>query len=157
MKTCQTTNNGGIIFFRGISIVAVRLLPKQQVRVRFSHPAQIRYNWYENPVKQYMSKSKIVFYAITHSLGVLAYILLLVSFMNNGKNFFGNSPEILIGMVMLSLFVLSASVTGLLVLGRPIHLYFNGFKKEAFILLFSTLACLFAFTVVILIIIAILK
>ena len=104
-----------------------------------------------------MNKSKIVFYSVTHSLGVLAYIFLLVSFMNNGKNFFSNTPEILIGMVMLSLFILSASITGLLVLGRPIHLYFNGFKKEALTLLLSTLACLFAFLVVILSILVILK
>lgn len=104
-----------------------------------------------------MNKSKIFFYGIINSLGVLAYIFLLVSFLNNAKKFFDKPPEILIGMVMLSLFVLSASVTSLLVLGRPIHLYFNGLKKEALNLLFSTLACLFFFVVVILIIIAVLK
>jgi len=97
-----------------------------------------------------MSRSKIIFYSITHSLGVLAYIFLLVSFMNNGKNFFGDPPEILIGIVMLSTFVLSASITGLLVLGRPIHLYFNGLKKEALILLISTLACLTIFVLLLL-------
>jgi len=104
-----------------------------------------------------MNKSKIIFYSIANSLGVLAYIFLLVSFLNNAENFFNKPPEILIGTVMLLTFVLSASVTGLLVLGRPIHLYFNGLKKEALTLLFYTLACLFAFLVVILIILAILK
>jgi hypothetical protein len=104
-----------------------------------------------------MNKSKIIFYSIVNSLGVLAYIFLLVSFMNNAKNFFEKPPEILIGAVMLLTFVLSASITGLLVLGRPGHLYFNGYKKEGLTLLFSTLACLFVFVVVILIILAILK
>lgn len=104
-----------------------------------------------------MSKSKIIFYSIANSLGVLVYILLLVSFLNNAQKLLGKPPEILIAAVMLLTFVLSASVTGLLVLGRPIHLYFNGLKKEAFTLLFSTLACLFAFVVVILIILVILK
>ena len=104
-----------------------------------------------------MNKSKIVFYSVADSLGVLAYIFLLVSFMNNSKNFFSKTPEILIGMVMLSLFVLSASITGLLVLGRPIHLYFNGFKKEALTLLLSTLACLFVFVVLLLGVLFVLK
>jgi hypothetical protein len=104
-----------------------------------------------------MDKSKIIFYSIINSLGVLAYIFLLVSFMNNAKNFFEKPPEILIGATMLLLLVLSASITGLLVLGRPIHLYFNGFKKEALTLLFYTLACLFVFVMVILIILTVLK
>ena len=104
-----------------------------------------------------MNKSKIIFYSIADSLGVLAYILLLVFFLNNAEKMFNKPPEILIGAVMLLTFILSASITGLLVLGRPIHLYFNGLKKEGLILLFSTLACLFACVVVILIILAILK
>lgn len=101
-----------------------------------------------------MNKSKIIFYSLVDSLGVLVYIFLLVLFLNKVENFFGKPPEILIGMVMLSFFVLSASVTGLLVLGRPGHLYFNGYKKEGITLLLLTLACLFVFAVVILIIIA---
>ena len=104
-----------------------------------------------------MSKSKIIFYSIADSLGVLAYIFLLTSFLSNAEKMFNKPPEFLISTAMLLIFVFSASVTGLLVLGRPIHLYFNGFKKEAFTLLFFTLACLFAFLVVILIILAILK
>ena len=87
-----------------------------------------------------MDKSKIIFYGAIHAFGVLAYIFLLVSFMNSSKNFFGKTPEILIGAVMLSNFVLSASITGLLVLGHPIHLYFSGHKKEGLILLFLILA-----------------
>jgi len=58
---------------------------------------------------------------------------------------------------MLSTFVLSASITGLLVLGRPIHLYFSGHKKEGLILLFLTLAFLFVFVVFILVFLALIK
>ncbi|MCX6813566.1 MAG: hypothetical protein NTV77_03790 [Candidatus Azambacteria bacterium] len=97
-----------------------------------------------------MNKSKIIFYSIVNSLGVLAYIFLLVSFISNAQKIFGKPPEILISATMLLLFVLSASITGLLVLGRPGHLYFNGYKKEGLILLFSTLACLFVFMVALL-------
>ena len=104
-----------------------------------------------------MDKSKIIFYGAIHAFGVLAYIFLLVSFMNSSKNFFGKTPEILIGAVMLSTFVLSASITGLLVLGHPIHLYFSGHKKEGLILLFLTLAFLFVFVVTLSAILAIIK
>ena len=104
-----------------------------------------------------MNKSKIIFYSIVDSLGVLAYVLLLVSFMNNAEKLLGKPPEILIGAIMLSTFVLSASITSLLVLGRPGHLYFTGYKKEGIILLFSTLACLFVFVVVLLGIIVMIK
>ena len=108
-------------------------------------------------VNEYMKRPKTIFYSVINSLGVLAYIFLLVSFMNNSKNFFGEPPEILIGIVMLSTFVLSASITGLLVLGRPIHMYSNGFKREALTLLLSTLACLFVFVVLLLTILALVK
>jgi hypothetical protein len=48
---------------------------------------------------------------------------------------------------MLLLFIISASVTGLLVLGKPIHLYLSGLKKEAFVLLFATTGWLVLFLV----------
>ncbi len=99
-----------------------------------------------------MNKSKIIFYSIAHSLGVLGYVFLVTSLMTNAPKFFGKAPGILGSMAMLLLFVFSASFVGLLVLGRPGHLYFNGYKKEGLILLFSTLACLFVFTVILFII-----
>ena len=41
-------------------------------------------------------------------------------------------------LFVLLLLVISASVTGLLILAKPIHLYLSGFKRETFILLFVT-------------------
>ncbi len=104
-----------------------------------------------------MNKSKIIFYSVVNSLGVLAYIFLLVSFLSNAQKIFGKPPEILISATMLLLLVLSASITGLLVLGRPGHLYFNGYKKEGLTLLFLTLACLLVFIVLLLIVLVLIR
>ena len=46
---------------------------------------------------------------------------------------------------MLLLFVVSATITDLLVLGKPIYLYLEGKKKEAFTLLIATLVWLILF------------
>ena len=54
-------------------------------------------------------------------------------------------PTIIIPIFMLLLLIVSATITGLLVLGKPIYLYFNGQKKEALVLLFATLAWLVFF------------
>jgi len=54
-------------------------------------------------------------------------------------------PNFLIPVMMLLLFIVSACITGGLVLGRPLHLYLSGLKKEAFTLLFSTIGWLVLF------------
>ncbi len=81
-----------------------------------------------------------------HAGGVFIYITAVVSVLFN-KKIFENEPEFFIPVFMLLLFVISASITGLLVLGRPICLYMDGFKKEAFTLLFSTIAWLAVFLI----------
>lgn len=63
----------------------------------------------------------------------------------NNQIIFGKTPSFLMPLFILLLFILSASITGLLVLGKPVHLYLGGFKKESIILLFSTLAWLVLF------------
>ena len=62
--------------------------------------------------------------------------------MFNGQEIFGEVSNFLMPLFLLLLFVISAAITGLLVLGKPVHLYLSGLKKEAFILLFATLAWL---------------
>jgi hypothetical protein len=97
-----------------------------------------------------MKNSKIVLTGLLHSLGVLAYVVLVVWVMNNGERFFGKMAGQFWGPVaMLLLFVLSATIVGLLVLGRPGYLYFNGQKTEAWCMLFYTLGWLAVFTVIV--------
>lgn len=96
---------------------------------------------------QYISKS------LLGALGVFAYISLLVAGMASADSIFGNKPELIapyiIPVFMLMLFVISATVTGLLVLYKPITLYLEGMKKEAFTLLLSTVGWLVLFLAIV--------
>ena len=97
-----------------------------------------------------MKTSKLLSYALIQSLGVVIYVSLVALFLSNGEKIFGGGPEGLrVPIVMLLLFVLSALITGSLVLARPIHFYLNGLKKEAFTLLVLNILILFLMTLII--------
>ena len=101
-----------------------------------------------------MKKSEYFLKSLVSAAGVFLYTSAVAWLMFNAHQIFGKPDNFLMPLFLLLLFVISASITGLLVLGRPIHLYMNDLKKEAFILLFSTLAWLifFAFLVVLILI-----
>lgn len=84
-------------------------------------------------------KNDIVKYAAMNAFLTTIYIIVVVSFMSYAQNYVGNSTTILIPVVMLSLFVFSAALTGSLIFGRPILWYLDGKKKEAVSLLAYTL------------------
>jgi len=86
---------------------------------------------------------KLFFYAAMHSLGVLAYVSLVVLFMSNAENIFGQGDNFLTGIIVLMVFILSALITSSLVLGRPILLYLDGKRAEAIKILIYTAICLF--------------
>jgi maltodextrin utilization protein YvdJ len=65
--------------------------------------------------------------------------------MSNASDFFGHDDTFVTPIFVLLLFVISATVTSLLVLGKPVSLFLAGSKKEAFMLLFSTLVWLVVF------------
>lgn len=85
-----------------------------------------------------MKNSKLVLLSVLNSLGVLVYVSLVTLFMNNAQIIFGKADNFLAPVIMLTLFVLSALITGSLVLGKPIMLYFDGQKKESIKLLVYT-------------------
>ena len=93
-----------------------------------------------------MTKQKIIAYAFLQSAGTFIYATLVAWLLFNGEKFFGKFSGFGGPLVMLLLFILSATITGSLVLGQPIHLYLSGAKKEAFQLLGATLAFLFLLT-----------
>ncbi len=73
------------------------------------------------------------------SLGTVAYIIAVTTFLNNAQRIFGKEEnEFFIPIIMMLLFVLSALITGSLVLGRPVMLYLDGQKKEGISLLIYT-------------------
>ncbi|MFA6407303.1 MAG: hypothetical protein WCV80_01195 [Candidatus Paceibacterota bacterium] len=96
-----------------------------------------------------MKKKEYFMRSFLNATGVLAYISLVAGFLFNGKQLFGKEETFLLPILMLLLFVTSAAITGSLVLGKPIHLYLSGLKKEAFTMLFATIGWLVLFLVVI--------
>lgn len=85
-----------------------------------------------------------------------AYIALIATFLSNIEKIFKNAPSedtVFAPIMMLLLFVISASVTGLAVLGRPIAWYLDGKRKEAVTLLISTIVCLIIFAVIVFLVI----
>ncbi len=76
-------------------------------------------------------KSNPVVQSLGHALLAFVYILLVAFVMHNGEQVFGHDDKIWGTIAVLTLFVLSASVMGALVLGRPILLYLDGHKTAA--------------------------
>jgi hypothetical protein len=95
-----------------------------------------------NKIFNKQKDSKLVFYGAMHALGVLAYVSLVALFMNNAERIFGKKDNFLTPIIALMLFIISALITGSLVLLRPIYFYLEGQKKEAFKLLAYTAICL---------------
>ncbi len=105
-----------------------------------------------------MKNSILTRWGATHAFGVLVYVILLTSFMNKANDWFGsNDKGIVTPVAALMLFVLSALVTGGLVLGKPLMLYLDGQKKEGVKLLVFTGISLFVYTVLVFAVLLILK
>jgi hypothetical protein len=98
-------------------------------------------------------QKKLIKIGFLCALGEVAYIGLVALLMNSAGRFFGNTPDnkILAPITFLLLFVLSAAVSGALVLGKPVLMYVEGKKKEALALFGFTLFWLFIFFVLIVI------
>lgn len=76
----------------------------------------------------------------------VAYILLVASLMRGAEKFLGDKPDnFLAPLSFLLLFVISAAISATLVFGKPILLFLEGKKKEAFKLFAYILGCLFLF------------
>jgi len=104
-----------------------------------------------------MKTSKLLIIALLNSLGISVYIATVVLLMSNAQKFFGPANNFLGSAAILLLFVISATIVGLLVLGRPGHLYFNGFKRDGIVLLLYTIAFLFVIIVAVLLTSVLLK
>ncbi|HPI67226.1 MAG TPA: hypothetical protein PKZ16_01640 [bacterium] len=96
-----------------------------------------------------MKKKDYLIKSLISAFSVLVYVSAVAGLLSNTKSLFGEVPEpnLFIPIFMLLLFIISATVTGLLVFGRPIYLYLGGSKKEAIILLLVTLGWLALFLI----------
>ena len=94
-------------------------------------------------------KDKLVKTAFLDALGTTAYIVLVASFMYYGSHgFFGKNDSVILPITMLMLLVFSASLTGLLMFGKPAMMYLDGKKKEELALIGYTLAFFSALTLI---------
>lgn len=93
-----------------------------------------------------MEKAKLFYFSIISSFATFIYVVLVAWIMTNGDKIFGQANTLLGPVAFLLLFVVSATIVGLLVLGKPITLYLEGFKKEAVRLLVYTVICLIIIT-----------
>jgi hypothetical protein len=92
---------------------------------------------------------KIVWRSFLNALGTIAYVSVIATLMQNGEKIFGKMDNTTGPIAFLTMFVLSAAVTGSLVLGKPILLYLNNQKTEAIKMFIFTL-CWLALAVIIL-------
>lgn len=87
-------------------------------------------------------QKQIIKHALINAGITATYVLLVASFMSNIENLFDGpapSDSILVPVIMLLTFIISATITGSAVFGRPIMWYIDGNKKEAVKLLGTTL------------------
>ena len=94
-----------------------------------------------------MDKNNLFRRAFLNALGVAVYTVAFAYFVNNLQQWFGPEPAGWLSFaMMIMIFIISACVTGSLVLLKPILLYLEGQKKEA--------VHLFAYTLLFLIVLA---
>ena len=99
---------------------------------------------------------KTIFHAALDAAIILVYVWGVALFMTHVETIFGSSEPktVLVPIIMLLLFVVSAAVTGFFVIGRPILLYLDGHKKESFRLFAGTIGFLILFWALLLLFIA---
>lgn len=96
-----------------------------------------------------MEKGKILAYAFMNSFFTAVYIIAISFFMNYIGSYIEKSNDVFGMISILMFFVISAAITGSLVLGRPILWYFSGKKKEGVYLIVFTLGILIIIAILI--------
>ncbi len=94
-------------------------------------------------------KTNIIGRAVLHAIATAVYVGLVALLMSNAEQLFGKQENFWGPLAFLLLFVLSATITGSLVLGRPFLLYLDGKKEEAVKFFLLTVGFLLAITIVI--------
>ncbi len=78
-----------------------------------------------------------------NALGTVAYITLVATVMRSLERFAGNEPDGFFAPVLfLTMFIVSAAITGGLVIGRPLLVYIRGERSEAVKLFLCTIGWL---------------
>lgn len=93
---------------------------------------------------------KLIRQAFLLALGEGIYISLVALLLFSVEKLFGSKPDpaVIAPIAFLLLFVISAAISGALILGKPLMLYLDGKKKDALQLFGFTLAWLVLFLIV---------
>jgi hypothetical protein len=92
-------------------------------------------------------RKKLIIYALGYAAGEAIYVLLVATLMLNANKIFGNNPGVFGILAFLLLFVISAAISGALILGKPSLLYMEGKRRDALELFVFTLGWLFIFMI----------
>jgi hypothetical protein len=104
-----------------------------------------------------MNKFKLIKISLMNAILSALYIAIVSWLMTNGQKLFGKTAGVLGGVATLLLFVISATVMGSLILGRPVLMYLDGLKKEALQLFYFTVTWLIIIAIIIFSCLAILR
>ncbi|OGY48135.1 MAG: hypothetical protein A2840_02130 [Candidatus Buchananbacteria bacterium RIFCSPHIGHO2_01_FULL_47_11b] len=94
--------------------------------------------------------TQLALQALLQAVGVFMYTAGVGWILTNGERIFGKMQNFWGPIAFLMLFVLSATVVGVLIFGRPVLLYLDNKRTEAIILLLTTIAWLAVITFVVL-------
>ena len=92
-----------------------------------------------------MISKQLLKYAFLNAAGTFIYTTVVISILFNAERWFTPVDSFLNPVLVLTLFMISATITGSLVLGRPIYLVAKGKIREGILLLALTLMCLAIF------------
>ena len=104
-----------------------------------------------------MQNLNLIKKSLINSTLAALYVFVLSLLMSNNKTISKGAPEFLIGVGMLLVFVISATIMGYLVLGKPILMYLDGAKKEAIKLFYLTVTWLILIAAIIFTILALFR
>ncbi len=102
-------------------------------------------------------KNNNVVHSLGHAVLVAVYVSLVAFVMSHANTWFGQKDTAWTPVAVLMMFVLSAAVTGGLVLGRPVLMYMDGKKQEALQFFGFTVMWLFVLTIIVFVVLAVSK
>ncbi len=96
-----------------------------------------------------MKNKKLLTHSLGHAILVFLYTSGVAWILFNGQRIFGQFKNFGGPLALLLLFVISATIVGTLVLGRPTLIYFEGRKSEAFRFFGYTIGWLLLITIIV--------
>lgn len=96
-----------------------------------------------------MKNSKIILRSFIHAVGVTVYTAGVAWLIFSLQHTFKAPSQILIALFMFLLLIISATITGFLVIAKPAQIYFAGDKRDALMMLFCTIVWLAFFALIV--------